>query len=622
MTQQGWLQTLTSDDGVVFRDLNGNGVLDPYEDPRLPVADRVTDLIGRMSVADKAGLMFHPILEVGQDGTLVEQDAHIAQRPTSERVLTHRLNHFNVHQLPGAELTARWHNRLQKLAEQTPLGIPVTISTDPRHVFSQNVGVSFAARGFSQWPDGLGLGALHDPETVREFADIARREYLAVGIRAALHPTVDLATEPRWGRQLGTFGQDWQLTSDLVAAYLDGFQGPELSATSVACTTKHFPGGGPQLDGEDPHFPYGREQVYPGGRFADHLRPFLTAIEHRTAAIMPYYGMPIGLELDGEPVEEVGFGFNRRIVTDLLRDELGYRGVVLSDWGLLTETQAGPLRLPARAHGVEDLDLRQRMLKALDAGVDQFGGEECADLLVELVNDGSVPQSRLDESARRLLTVKFHLGLFDNPYVDDTVAAQSVGRAEDVAAGLRAQSRSVTVLTNGTGAAGPILPLPTGVRIYSEQLAPEVIARFGEVAATPADADVAVVRLDAPFTPRDTYFLEAMFRQGTLDFSPQTVQQVRDLAAQVPVVLDVMLDRPAILTDLVEIATAVVGTWGTSDQALLAALTGAESPVGRLPFELPRSAAAVAASRSDVPSDTENPLFEYGHGLDLTAEQR
>lgn len=612
------LTTLTAPDGTVFRDLNGNGRLDPYEDPRRPVADRVADLLGRMTLADKAGLMFQTVIETGEDGSLVEALGVISKSPTTQVVKDKRINHFNVHHLPAPHLAARWQNLLQVVAAATPLGIPVTVSTDPRHAFSENTGVSFAAGHFSQWPDMLGLAAIGDVEVVREFADAARQEYVAVGIRAALHPCVDLATEPRWARQLGTFGEDSRLTRAFTAVYLDGFQGPagRLGAGSVACTTKHFPGGGPQKDGEDPHFPYGRDQVYPGGRFEDHLAPFRVAIAHRTAAIMPYYGRPVGLEIDGEPIEAVGFGYNRQIVTGLLRGRLGFDGVVVTDWELVNDNVvASGQVLPARAWGVEHLDARGRMAKILDAGCDQFGGEECPDLLIDLVSSGRVSEGRLDESVRRLLRVKFELGLFDDPFVDEDQARAVVGRADLVAAGLRAQSRSVTVLVNGDVEGRPLLPLAAGLRVLPVGLAPEDAARLGTVVDDVADADVAVVRLAAPWEQRDGMFLEAWFHAGSLDFADDVVAQVRALAAHVPVVLDVTLDRPAILTPMMGLATAIVGTFGTSGPALVDALSGAVPPQGRLPFQLPRSMAAVRASRPDVASDTPDPLFPAGHGL-------
>ena len=162
------------------------------------------------------------------------------------------MNHFNVMQGTNTRSMAEWHNRMQNLAERTRLGIPVTLSTDPRHAFSYNPGAAMMAGDFSKWPEQIGLGAIGDPEVVEEFGDIARQEYLAVGIRTALHPMADLATEPRWCRTNGTFGEDAELSARLTAAYIRGFQGEEIGPQSVACMTKHFPGGGPKKMGKMP----------------------------------------------------------------------------------------------------------------------------------------------------------------------------------------------------------------------------------------------------------------------------------------------------------------------------------------------------------------------------------
>ncbi len=212
----------TTSDGVAYRDLNGNGRLDPFEDPRLSVEERVADLLPRLSLEEKVGLMFHTVIEAGADGTVKESAGDISKSGTSDVVLRKHLTHFNVHALGDPRMAARWHNALQAIAEQAPHGIPVTVSTDPRHAFIENAGASFAAKAFSQWPEPLGLAALRDADLVRAFGDIARQEYCAVGIRAALHPTLDLATEPRWARQSGTFGQDPDLVTELAVAYLRG----------------------------------------------------------------------------------------------------------------------------------------------------------------------------------------------------------------------------------------------------------------------------------------------------------------------------------------------------------------------------------------------------------------
>ena len=241
-----------------------------------------------------------------------------------------------------------------------------------------------------------------------------------------------------------TFGEDAEVAAELVAAYVRGFQGDDLGPGSVACMTKHFPGGGPQLDGEDPHFSYGKDQVYPGGLFEYHLQVFEAALAAGTAQIMPYYGRPVGTEL-----EEVGFGYNRDVVTGLLRERYGFDGVVCTDWGLVTDA---PLPdgsvFAAKCWGVEELSVEDRLVKIVEAGCDQLGGEELPEVLVELVRAGRITEARIDESARRLLRDKFRLGLFDDAHVDPDEAERTCGAPEFRAAGERAQRRSAVVLTN------------------------------------------------------------------------------------------------------------------------------------------------------------------------------
>ena len=601
---------------LVWRDLNGNGRLDPYEDPRLDPVERASDLLPRLSLEEKVGLMFHTVIEAGPEGTLLETPGALSKSPTSAVVLGKRMNHFNVHALGPARDAARWANALQRLAAETPHGIPVTISSDPRHGFFENEGASFAAGSFSQWPEPLGLAALGDDD-IREFADIARREYRAVGIRMALHPQVDLATEPRWGRQLHTFGSDPGRTSRALTAYIAGLQGSALGPESVACVTKHFPGAGPQQDGEDAHFPYGREQVYPGGAFDVHLEPFRSAIDAGTAGMMPYYGMPVGLERNGIPIESVGFGYNRQIVTGLLREELGFDGVVVTDWELVNDNVAQGQVLPAKAWGVEHLSPQERLLMVLEAGCDQFGGEECVDLLIDLVRSGRVSESRIDASARRLLELKFRLGLFDDPFVDEEAADDLVGRADFRAAGFRAQAAAITVLQDAGPDGAPLLPFAPSRhrRVYVEGMDPAEAAALGTVVDTPEEADLALVRIAAPYDPRDDLLFESRFRQGSLDFRPGLVARLARLADGIPLVLDVALDRPAILTPLVPVASVLLATFGSSDAALVAVLTGRMTPRGNLPFEIPRSMEAVRGSREDVPNDTADPLFPVGFSV-------
>ena len=372
--------------------------------------------------------------------------------------------------------------------------------------------------------------------------------------------------------------------------------------------TKHFPGGGPQLDGEDPHFPYGREQVYPGGQFDYHLKPFLAAIEAGTSQMMPYYGMPIGTEY-----EEVGFGFNRQIITGLLREQLGFDGDRLHRLGadhrldVHWRTDAGP-RLGRGAP-----DPGERAQKALDAGVDQFGGEGTPDLVVELVRTGAVTEARIDVSVRRLLREKFVLGLFDAPPLDVDHALATIGRADFMAAGAAAQRAAIVRLTEAES--GPAaLPVAAGLRVYVEGVGAAAAARLGTPVTDPADADLAVLRLAAPWEERPGKF-ESRFHAGSLEFPAAERERLLDLCRTVPTILDVYLDRPAVLTGLPAAAAALLVDFGAEDDALVDILLGEARAVGRLPFDLPSSMAAVVASRSDVAYDTADPLFRFGDGL-------
>jgi beta-glucosidase len=580
----------------------------PYQDPALSIEQRIDDLLSRLEVADKVGLLFHTMATVSDP---YESNTAFGLPSLKSMIAHRRMNHFN---LLGSASTGRafaaWHNAAQRLAlESSPFGIPISFSTDPRHSFTDNPGTAMLAGPFSQWPEPLGLAAIRLEDLVRSFADIARQEYIAVGLRVALHPQIDLATEPRWSRANGTFGEDADLTSRLVVAYIEGFQGTELGDSSVSTMTKHFPGGGPQKDGEDPHFPYGREQVYPGGQFEHHLKPFEAALGAGGSQIMPYYGMPVGTQY-----EEVGFGFNKSVITGLLRERYKFDGIVCTDWGLLTDVEMMGAPLPARAWGVEELSREERILKVLDAGVDQFGGELCTEVLLEMVRAGNVSEKRLDISVRRILREKFRLGLFENPFVDEDTAERIAGSEGFREAGLAAQRASLTLLTNQVTAGVPTLPLAKGIRVYAEGIAPEVVAKFGTVADAPEHADIAILRIKAPWEQRSAGF-ESFFHAGSLAFSQDELDRISSIGRQVSTVVDIYLDRPAIVTELSESTSALIANYGCSDTALLTVLFGDDEPQGALPFDLPRSMAAVEVSQEDVPFDTEDPVFRFGHGL-------
>lgn len=598
---------LKAENGITFRDLNKNGKLDVYENPRQPIEARLEDLLRQMTLEEKAGMLFI-------NGSVVNADGSIEEKPAtpgfggvaSKQIADQKMNHFNLWGIPGAQVVAVWQNNLQRFAEQTRLGVPVTIASDPRNHFTRNI-FSMAANEFSQWCETLGFGALDDPDLVRRFADTARREYLAVGIRVALHPQVDLATEPRWPRISGTFGEDAHVSARLVKAYIAGFQGETLGPHSVACMTKHFPGGGPQNEGLDPHFEFQKGQVYPGDNFDYHLIPFEAALEAGTAAVMPYYGVPVD-----QTDENVAMSFNKAIITGLLRQKYHFDGVVCTDWGLITDVQMGNVVWPARAWGVEHLSQPERVLKALEAGVDQFGGESCPEYVVELVRSGKLSEERIDQSVRRLLRLKFHLGLFDNPFVDESRVPQVLGHPASVAAGLASQQRAMTLLKNEAHT----LPLKGTPKIFVRNINPAVAARYAEIVVSPAQADFAILRLDTPWVPVETKNpFAAGFHHGDLDFKDDARDEILKLCQTVPTIVVLYLDRPAVIPEISAAARALLGEYGADDTAVLNVIFGKARPEGKLPFELPPSMEAVRGQKPDVPHDSENPLYPFGFGL-------
>ena len=616
-------------DGVRFRDLNRNGVLDAYEDRRLSPEQRARDLVARMTLEEKAGVMMHGTAR--SDGPTGFAGMGGAYDTAAIRVLIDSVKvNSMITRLGGSDpaALAAQSNALQAIAERSRLGIPVTISTDPRNHFQYVPGTSSQSNRFSQWPEALGLAAIGDTALTRRFGDIVRQEYRAVGIHMALSPQADLATEPRWGRITGTFGEDAALAERQVRAYVTGFQhgSAGLDSGSVVTVVKHWVGYGAAKDGFDSHSYYGRFATFPGRNLGYHVRPFLGAFAAQVGGVMPTYSILEGATWAGQPIEPVGAGYNRQLLTDMLRGRYGFRGVVVTDWSITSDCAArcrdgvpagerptfADLGMP---WGVEALSMRARFVKAVQAGVDQFGGTERADLLVEAVLAGELSEARLDSSVVRVLAQKFALGLFDNPYADPAAAARLVGNETFEAAALDAQRRALVLLENK----GHILPLRRVSRVYLHGVSPEAVAREGWTVVTdPAQADVAIVRLSAPFERlHPQYIFGSFLHEGSLAFKDgdPDYEAFKRASAVVPTIVTVYLDRPAILTPLKDKARALIANFGVSDAALLDLLTGRARPQGRLPFELPSSMTAVEAQLPDVPHDSARPLYPFGFGL-------
>ena len=652
-------------DGLKFRDLDGDGQLSPYEDWRLPVAERVADLVDRMTDEEKAGLMiigshypgyseFLPHAEPGRvlNPEDVWRDANpITGQAYPEPVLVTSStdNAVNVrHQRflicrdnLAPEDLATWTNAVQEVAEASRLGIPVVFASNPRnHVaLVAEFGVNESTGVFSEWPSELGLAALQDPELMERFGAEIAKEWRAGGLHKLYGYMADVASEPRWSRFNGTFGEDTDLVTEYIRATVTGMQGPELTDTSVACTIKHFPGGGVRLDGHDPHFEWGQTNEYPTedslSRY--HLPPFQAAFDAGVSSVMPYYAKPVNSSAPQLPeadwfgptaqFDEVAFAYNETFLGDLLRRQMRHGGYVNSDSGVID----------AMYWGVEELTRPERFARAIKAGTDVFSDMSDPAQLLVAVSEGLVGTADLDTAVSRLLSEIFALGLFENPYVDEQAAGQVIGNAEVSALGQRAQRESVTLLRHDAA----LLPLDPSrpVRVFPyvtgrtkiDEVQGKLEAAIGTrwpgatVVDTPEEADLALV------WARPAIALFEDDREGvSLSVDPRNngvdVDRVREIERAVPTILLVNVTNPWLLGEIEPDAAAVVATFEITPENLLASLAGeGGGPAGRLPLTMPVSAQAIADSPRDVPGkfldddyvyrDRDGVAYAYGHGL-------
>jgi len=626
-----------------FKDLNKNKKLDRYEDWRLPVQERVKDLLGQMTLEEKLGFMLISTTRMGGDQVfaqgvqpggpaskitdgfneedLVQNTNMFTRKPlpvpnmsaagTTKGVTQYNLRHFILRANAAPDVMARWSNNLQALCESTRLGIPAIVASNPRnHVTTDaSVGLSVGVTAFSKWPGELGLAAMRDFSLTRKFAEIAASEWRAVGLRKGYMYMADLATEPRWQRVEGTFGEDADLTSNMIREIVLGFQGTKLGTQSVAMTTKHFPGGGPQVDGQDSHFDWGKFAHYPGGMFDFHVKPFKAAIAAGTSAIMPYYSAPKGKEF-----EEVGFSYNKAMIDDLLQKKLGFHGIINSD--------TGPIEM--MPWGVENLSLHERYQKALNASVDIFSGAADPTILLETVKKGLISEARINVSVAKLLTEKFDLGLFENPYVSVDEAVNTIGKKEFKELADLALRKSIVLARNDQ----KILPLKAATKVY-----------FETYMNTGRNKDV--IKVAKPNYPglefvdskeaADVVLLWLIPSGGGL-FSSQgskidlrlstnriDVNHVNEIIESKPTIVAINYTNPWVIEEIDKGKTrGIIATFGTTQDALLDIISGKFNPSGKMPFTTPKNMEAVENNKSDVPGYLEGPnygLFAFGHGL-------
>ena len=664
---------LLYDDGLPFKDLNNNGEIDTYEDWRKPVEERVADLVSRMTLEEKTGMLMIDQLNADAGGQVPELAGQLVSREKMRRFIfrntvTNAPSASSGNPFFGAQVTpyetAQFTNAVQELCESTRLGIPALFKSNPRNHFEEGWmgGLDATVGAFSAWPKEAGLAATRDMELIGEFARTVAREWVAVGIRGMYGYCLDLSTEPRWFRITETFTQDADLASEIATVLVENIQGRTLDHRSVAVTMKHFPGGGPQEGGADPHFPFGKFQTYPSDNFEYHLKPFIAAIQAGVTSIMPYYGVPVGQRY---LPNDVGMSFSKGIVTDLLRDELGFTGNVNSDTGIAT-------MMP---WGVENKSVGERVAMAVNAGVDVLSGFSDNAKILEVLDSGLVSEERVNEAVTRLLTEQFQLGLFENPFVDPNRAGYVLGdRITQTKADL-AQRKAIVLLQNRNRTLPMEMPTPKqrpnpfaaiglhtdvsdgppveriGKKIYVIGMDTDVVGgpewndfevvtgnydpEKGESRpAIPNGTEYAIIRvvvgnnskIGGGFLPvpdpeeLDLIAFSDMAASNSWVIRPtlEDINGVMDEIGPKRTILAIRFRQPFVLDEASGLreAGAILATFGASDATLMDVLTSKHSPDGKLPFALAETAAAILRQDSDAPGySEEDTLFPFGHGL-------
>lgn len=686
--------------GYAFKDLNHNKIIDPYEDWRKSMVDRARDLASRLSIDEIAGLMLYsehqavPADAYGYwsstyNGTSLEDSGlpHSAINDKQKKFLSEdNLRAVLLVRAESPGIAAEWNNNLQAFCEGRGHGIPVNISSDPRHEAEAFAEFNAGSGGkISLWPCQLGLAATFDPVLVKRFAEVASCEYRSLGIATALSPQADIGTEPRWFRFYGTFGENPILAADMTRAYIDGFQTSsgekEISGGwgfgSVNTMVKHWPGGGSGEGGRDAHYAFGKYAVYPGKNFEAHLKPFidgafrLAGKTNAAAAVMPYYTISYGVDPSGE---NVGNSYSKYIIKELLRDKYGYDGVICTDWAV-THDETRIEDSTGKPWGREGLTVAERHYEILKAGVDQFGGnnnkEPVLDAYRMWVNDFGEKnaRARFEQSAFRLLMNMFRTGLFDNPYVDPVEAEKIVGSPEFMREGYEAQLKSVVMLKNHA------LSLPQSGRkkVYfpgkeknGKKVFPidtSIVSRYYDIVDKPVEADFALVLIDEPkggtgYDVGDRFYggngyvpISLQYEEYRAYFAReksvaggdplenftnrsykgksvlsnkeemQLVRDVRDKMGAKPLIVVVSALRPLVLSEIEPYSDGLILTLGVQNQVVLDIVSGNFEPQGLLPMQMPSSMKVVEEQREDCYNDmqcykdADGNTYDFAFGL-------
>ena len=614
------VKTIIEADGYRFIDLNGNGSLDVYEDWRLDADTRADDLVGQMTVREKIAQMQHPTYLPRADGKIA---------PYLQKYCTdYGIGMLLIRELNSVQTAAETMNVVQEYAEASRLGVPVLVSMDSVH------GLSYVS-GATVTGHNLALAATRDEELVVRLAEIAREEHIAIGVRMTLSPESDIASEPRWGRVMETFGEDPDLVTSMVRAQIVAFQNGTMGVNKdgiVACI-KHFPGAGPQMEGKDTSPIVADEET-----LQIHLKPYYAAIEANVGSVMPYYSVPLALDMENSAIG------SKAALQDLLRDQMGFDGIIQTDWGMIWAIQEALGTMT----GEEISDEEAIIIGVTQSRVDGIGGESIRliDQMEEMTGEGKIDEAILTAAAYRIVRAKFALGVFENPYCDVEYAVSFVGNEEHTALNLEAARKAMTLLKNDgalplTANAGQKI-LVCGPRAgdmdslvggWSSQqegltIAAAIEKYAGEndtvtfiaddvtaIAEAAKDADVVIVSVGEP-----SYQHDPPWGYDTLEItaSQQEILEAVKANTQGKIITVVTGGRPYILTWCDENTNAILEAYYPGQQggiAIAETIFGENNPTGKTPLQFPRDMASVNDQSGDVSFDLENPLYDYGWGL-------
>lgn len=637
-------------DQFEFKDLNKNDKLDIYEDWRKPIEARIEDLLSQMSISEKVGMLLINTLNAEDYGKVSDTAVDFIEKEKMTRfIFRNSITNSpvrvggNGNGFRGVQITpfeaAQFMNSVQEIAENSPLGIPLLFKSNARnHVdYDARAGINVESGAMSSWPKESGLAATRDMELIADFGKIIAQEWTSIGLRGMYGYMADLSTEPRWYRIHETFTEDSELASNIISTLIKNMQGESLSSKSVALTIKHFPGGGPQEGGGDPHYDFGKRQIYPANQFNYHLAPFQAAVDAGVSSIMAYYGIPVD-----QPYlpNNVGMAFSKGILTDLLRNKLGFNGYINSDTGIIG----------SRAWGLEDKTTEEQILIAIDAGTDVLSGFNNNKQLLDLVNSGKLSISRVDQSVRRLLKEQFELALFENPYVDPNRAAYLLGNPSFQKKADIAQRKSIVLLQNNMNLPikmpnekDTIRIFTMGIKtdIFDGQLWNGIQAFAGDYDPTKNESmpsigqniDYAVItvhvlnersggRLFGGASPDELNLLAfsdmAKAQSWKIVPSLEDIQTIMKTVGPEKTILSIDFRQPYVLdknSGLLN-AGAILATFGVSDAALMDIITGKFIPTGKLPFALANNPEAIVTQDPDAPGyPTRDILFPFGFGL-------